>query len=167
MKTKELQNGSGLGTLMPSKSLPNSSKTSQKKKTLLFLDIDGVLNSSSTTNFKNNLWPYDPYMAFLVGKIQLDTDCDIVLSSSWRYHPDGQAEVRKLVTLLDVTPMLNGSRGEEIQAWLDSHPEYDRYAILDDDTDMLPEQLPNFFQTTFETGLTDEIAKAVTAHLNT
>lgn len=133
---------------------------------ILFLDIDGVLNASGTTNFRNKLWPTDPYMAFLVGKIQLDTDCEIVLSSSWRYHPDGMAEVRKLVNLLDRTPLLNDSRGKEIQAWLDIHPEVDRYAILDDDTDMLPDQLPNFFQTTFDTGLTVEIAQAVTAHLN-
>jgi membrane-bound lytic murein transglycosylase MltF len=41
----------------------------------------------------------------------------------------------------------------------------ERYAILDDDTDMLPEQLPNFFQTTWEEGLTEEIAEKVIAHL--
>jgi len=131
----------------------------------LFLDIDGVLNSRSTTNFKNNLWPIDPYMAFLAGKIQLDTGCKVVLSSSWRYHPDGVEAANKIVTLYDITPKLNGSRGEEIAAWLKEHPEIDGYAILDDDSDMLIEQLPNFFQTTFETGLTEDIARDVTNHL--
>jgi hypothetical protein len=133
---------------------------------VLFLDIDGVLNSRSTTSFKNSLWPYDPYMAFMVGKIQLDTGCEIVLSSSWRWSEDGVAAVRKLVNLLDITPKLNLSRGEEIQAWLDKHPEVTAYAILDDDRDMLKSQLPNCFFTTFETGLTEDIALAVTQHLS-
>ena len=132
---------------------------------VLFLDVDGVLNSRSTTNFKNNLWPIDPYMAFMAGKIQLDTDCEVVLSSSWRYHPDGVKAARKIVNLLDVTPLLNSTRGTEIKAWLDTHPEVTKYAILDDDRDMLDEQLINFFPTTFETGLTEDIAKAVTEHL--
>lgn len=134
-------------------------------KKIVFLDMDGVVNSRSTTDFKNNLWPVDPYMAFLVGKIQLYTDCEFVLSSSWRYHPDGVKNATKIVPIIDITPKMNGPRGVEIQAWLDGR-EVDRYAILDDDSDMLPEQLPNFFQTTFENGLTDEIAEAVIAHLN-
>lgn len=134
----------------------------------LFLDVDGVLNSRNSTDFKNNLWPVDNYMVFLVGKIQLDTNCAIVISSSWRHHPDGMRLLReKFDNVIDKTPSFGGSklRGDEIQDWLDRHPEYRTYAILDDDTDMLQSQLPNFFQTTFETGLTENIAKAVTAHL--
>ena len=57
-------------------------------------------------------------------------------------------------------------RGDEIQEWLDEHPEVEKYAIIDDDDDMLPEQEENFFQTDFQTGLTDEIAKKVIKHLN-
>lgn len=135
---------------------------------VLFLDIDGVVNSRATTSFKNKLYPVDPHMAFMVGKIQLDTDCQVVLSSSWRHHPDGVAAVEKsIVKIYDKTPMLNaGVRGHEIQAWLDKHPEVERYAILDDDSDMLPEQLPNFFKTTFQNGLLESIAKEVTEHLN-
>lgn len=135
---------------------------------VLFLDIDGVVNSRDSTVFKNSLWPLDPYKAFLVGKIQLDTGCEVVLSSSWRHHPDGVAQVEeRIVKLLDKTPDIpNGIRGNEISQWLREHPEVDRYAILDDDSDMLALQRPNFFKTTFETGLTDEIAKQVTEHLN-
>ena len=59
-----------------------------------------------------------------------------------------------------------GVRGHEIQEWLDKHPEVTRYAILDDDSDMLPEQMPNFFKTTFQNGLIEDIAKKVTEHLN-
>ena len=133
---------------------------------ILFLDIDGVVNSKSTTDFRNNLWPVDPYKAFLVGKIQLDTDCKVVLSSSWRHHPDGIKSANMIVDILDKTPYLPATRGREIQKWLDDHPEVEKYAILDDDSDMLDSQKPNFFQTTFESGLTEEIAKKVTEHLN-
>ncbi len=42
-----------------------------------------------------------------------------------------------------------------------------RYAILDDESDMLLWQKDHFFQTSFENGgLTEEIAKKVTEHLN-
>jgi len=131
---------------------------------VLFLDIDGVVNSRSTTNFKE-LYPIDAYMAFLVGKIQLDTDCEVVLSSSWRNHPDGIAVVEKhIVRVFDTTPHKKGIRGDEVNAWLEKHPEVTRYAILDDDSDFYPEQ--NLFKTTFETGLTEDIAKQVTEYLN-
>lgn len=141
---------------------------------ILFLDIDGVLNCK-TTNFKTDHWPLDRYMAFLIGKILLDTEAQIVLSSSWRNHPEGVSTVEKHVgKVLDKTCMSwymeetkhHSTRGEEIQRWLDAHPEVTRYAIVDDDSDMLEKQLPNFFKTTFETGLTDEIAQAITKHLN-
>lgn len=140
---------------------------------VLFLDVDGVLNSRQATNFKNNLWPVDDYMCFLVGKIQLDANCAIVVSSSWRHHPEAMELIRKkLSNVIDKTPTsgLVGydekPRGHEIQAWLDAHPEVTRYAILDDDSDMLDSQLPNFFQTTFDTGLTEQIAMSVINHLN-
>jgi len=56
---------------------------------ILFLDIDGVCNSKDTfTKEPNAHFPIDNYMAFLVGKIQLDTGCEIVLSSSWRHHKE-------------------------------------------------------------------------------
>lgn len=134
---------------------------------VLFLDVDGVLNSLATTNF-HELYPIDPYMAFLVGRIQLQTGCEVVLSSSWRLHPEGMQNVSKrVVELLDKTPYTGGTRGQEIQEWLNiKGPVVEKYAILDDDTDMLPKQFPNFFKTTFETGLTDEIAEKVVKHLN-
>lgn len=141
---------------------------------ILFLDIDGVLNSQNTTNFKQ-LWPVDMHMAFMVGKIILDTECEVVLSSAWRHHPDGMKEVEKVLAtkILDRTHGSwydketdhHSTRGEEIQKWLDEHPEVVKYAILDDDSDMLDIQRPNFFKTTFLNGLTPEIAKAVTEHL--
>jgi hypothetical protein len=131
---------------------------------ILFLDIDGVVNSRLTTDFKE-LYPLDPYMAFLVGKIQLDTGCEVILSSSWRHHPGGVAAVDKhIVKVSGITPTLGNTRGDEIREWLRKNPEVTKYAILDDDSDFYPDQ--PLFKTTFETGLTDEIAKQVTNYLN-
>lgn len=151
---------------------------------VLFLDIDGVVNCATTTQRHRGTIGIDPYMAFLVGKITLDTGCKVVLSSTWRHWEDAREEVRKqVVDFIDITPSMPipysekerlglssmaelCERGKEIADWLVRNPTVERYAILDDDSDMLPEQLPNFFKTSWQTGLTEEIANRVTEHLN-
>lgn len=137
---------------------------------VLFLDIDGVCNNKESAkkyNFRGSVG-IDPELAFMVGKIVLDTGCEVVLSSTWRLWEETKQQVFKQVyPFIDITPDLRGTtRGEEIQAWLDKHPEVVKYAILDDDTDMLDNQLPHFFQTSWETGITKEIADKVTNYLN-
>lgn len=147
---------------------------------ILFLDMDGVVNSAECQKrglFKTD-FPVDPYMAFLVGKIHLETDCKVVLSSSWRHHKESVDQIHKqLVPIFDVTGnepydndlppgAENCQRGREIKVWLDAHPEVERYAILDDDSDMLPEQQPNFFKTSWQTGITEDIMNNVIKHLN-
>lgn len=142
---------------------------------VIFLDVDGVLNHEGNFNPADNPGPYpvDDYCVFLMGKVQLDTEAKIVVSSSWRHHPDGMDAIRaKFNDVIDKTGHTDlykyedCPRGVEIKEWLDSHPEVTKYAIVDDDSDMLPEQKPNFFKTTFKLGLTPEIAEAITNHLN-
>ncbi len=135
---------------------------------VLFLDIDGVVNCQKTfMTDKRQMYPLDKYMAFLVGRIVLETNCKVVLSSAWRNHPDGISAVEdSVVSIIDKTPNnRSGIRGNEIKSWLDKHQEVEKYAILDDDSDMLEEQIPNFFKTNWLTGLTDEIAQSVIEHL--
>lgn len=76
-------------------------------------------------------------------------------------------------------------RGYEIKSWLDNNPlvkcdtptscpypmramcqghEVEKYAILDDDSDMLEEQMPNFFKTSWQTGVTPEHIKLLESH---
>jgi hypothetical protein len=56
-------------------------------------------------------------------------------------------EMRDLAgEVIDVTPVLNTHRGEEIEYWLQENW-VDRYCIIDDDSDMLPEQMPYFVKT--------------------
>ena len=140
---------------------------------VLFLDIDGVVNSEEFFEKRSKgLHPtdIDNYMALLVNRIVEAAKCKVVLSSSWRGYAPGEAEIERMigVKIHDRTPRSTESmaRGKEIKEWLDEHPEVDRYAIVDDDNDMLPEQLHNFFQTDWKVGLTDEIAKNITDHLN-
>ena len=146
---------------------------------ILFLDIDGVCNSAET--FKamgKQRFPLDPYMVFLVGKIQLDTDCKVVLSSAWRHHPESVEHINKyVVPIYDKTESCSsGIRGAEIHQWLNKNVEGfsstgykdDRFriAILDDDSDMLLWQKDCFFKTSWQKGLTKEIADKIINHLN-
>lgn len=134
---------------------------------VLFLDIDGVVNCVTTAQRHRGAIGIDPHMAFRVGKIQLDTGCEVVLSSSWRLNENSREEVRQqVVKFIDITPDLLGKtdRGCEIIAWLDKHPEVTRHAILDDNSDFHKNQ--PLFKTSWDKGLTDEIAAEVTAYLN-
>jgi hypothetical protein len=131
---------------------------------VLFLDVDGVLNSADT--IRRYAMGIDPLLALLVKRVIVTTGSEIVLSSSWRLIDRGRELVDQQVgKFVDVTPDLRGLRGDEIKAWLTMHPEVEKYAILDDDDDMLPEQLPNFFQTSRSTGITEKIAIAIENHL--
>lgn len=134
---------------------------------VLFLDIDGVVNCITTRQRHRGAIGIDPYMAFLVGKIQLDTNCDVVLSSSWRLWEETREEVkRQVVDFIDITPDHRGltDRGCEILAWLANHPEVTRHAILDDNNDFHDDQ--PLFRTSWQIGITPEIAKQVTDYLN-
>jgi hypothetical protein len=134
---------------------------------ILFLDIDGVVNGDET--LRRNRHFIDPQLAAIVRGILTDVPgLRLVLSSAWRYIAFGRRAVeRRIAPCYDVTPILHDTtleRGHEIEAWLIEHPEVARYAIVDDDSGMLPHQLPNFFRTSTVTGITQEIADRVVAH---
>ncbi len=137
---------------------------------VIFLDVDGVLNCEETfKHHTNSIIGIDPFMGLLVNRIILATGAQVVLSSSWRGSPENEAIVERAigVKLLDRTKHLDiRVRGKEIEEWLLRHPEVTRYAILDDDADMLKRQLKNFFKTSFKFGLTENMAERVINHLN-
>jgi hypothetical protein len=144
-----------------------------KRTKVLFLDIDGVLNDNKTPirfDVKNIPLHMDPVLVYRLNLIVDRVDCSLVLSSSWRIDKNWRQIMRAngiFGEFLDRTPdnRLLTSRGREIKQWLDEHPEVTRYAILDDNADMLDSQKPNFFKTSVLHGLTQEIADAVEAHL--
>jgi hypothetical protein len=66
-----------------------------------------------------------------------------------------------------IDTMRNHLRGEEIADWMRSRSgSISRYVILDDDSDMLPEQQANFVRTDERHGLTDADAERAIAILN-
>jgi hypothetical protein len=128
---------------------------------VLFLDIDGVLNSAKTCcAFGGYPFTMDHIGAFDQAAIRLiqrlcDQGVQVVLSSSWRNDKDWETYGPGLgLPIIDRTPSSMGPRGSEIKQWLDAHPEVEQYAIVDDDRDMLAEQLPRFVKTNGEEGLT-------------
>lgn len=152
---------------------------------VLFLDIDGVLNSHEFFERRTKPQQFSGMCELCVDlmsrfdRIVEETGCKVVLSSTWRLSPTymHDLEVQGLNTnaIIDRTPTWHRppdtgwewrERGKQIAEWLAAHPEVTRYTILDDDSDMLDEQTPSFFKTSTHTGLTDEIASAVIAHLN-
>lgn len=160
-------------------------------KSILFLDIDGVLNSwaflerlrryeGSEASIWDNL---DPFAVKRLNHIVERSGCEVVVSSTWRLLPEHDTP-EKLQRVLDdfgfkgtvtgVTPRLgcephkqygpchNAHRGCEIKAYLDGLPEkVTRFAILDDDSDMMPVK-DRHVKTTMEKGLLMEhVDKAV------
>jgi hypothetical protein len=134
---------------------------------VLFLDIDGVLNSYRSC-YAFNGFPhsftgkcrdkFDWTAVALVRNLCEETGASIVLSSSWRIGRVVHECANGLdLPIFDFTPRIAGYdgkvRGDEIDAWLKAHPEVTQYAIVDDDSDMLLGQLPRFVKTTHEDGL--------------
>lgn len=169
---------------------------------VLFLDIDGVLNSENWAGYrlyciKNNM--YDRVLNFIdtndentehkltmiddravanLNRIVEETGCKIVLSSSWRSSQESENVFTQYILklkgfkyeLYDVTPRLwhkefGTQRGEEIQLWLGKESEkneIESYVILDDDSDLLPEQMNNFIHVDGQVGLTyNDVCKAI------
>ena len=162
---------------------------------VLFLDIDGVLNSENwfayriycvknnmvnilmnfvdtdDRNIKHKLTMLDDRAIANLNRIIEETGCKVVLSSSWRSSIESENIFTQNLLKLkgfkyefyDVTPRLWFSdfsirRGEEINFWLDKESEkheIESFVILDDDSDMLPEQMNNFIHIDRQVGLTD------------
>ena len=112
---------------------------------ILFLDIDGVLNTTSTMLARPSTLCFAPTAVAALKKILAATDCHIVLTSTRRRH--GLDLVRQAFLandlpeaaerLIDSTPILSDSdtdslRSEEIQSWLEENRFTGPFAILDD-----------------------------------
>lgn len=105
----------------------------------------------------------------------------IVLSSSWRIRydaPSFEVLIKPLcpsARVIGITPhggfvtdaglYVAQGRGDEIGMWLGEHPEVERFAIVDDNSDMgaLKHRL---VQTTWAHGLLDEHVELLVAMLN-
>lgn len=138
-----------------------------ESKKILFLDIDGVVNNPNTKQKHGPFRGIDPKLAKIVKRIIKETKCDVVLSSTWRLDEDSREHVReKVCDFIDRTyDSKSGHRGDEIIEWLNRNGNFmsHDYAILDDDSDFYAWQ--PLFRTDHRTGITEEIADKVIAHL--
>jgi hypothetical protein len=135
---------------------------------VIFLDIDGVLNCKNTTQRSRGFIGIDPFLVAIFNKIIFATDAEIILSSAWRlFNDSGKEEIRRAVMpFISETPRpTTGFRGDEIREWFKLNPniQIEKYAILDDDSDFYPDQ--PLFKTSWETGLTEEIANNLIQYL--
>lgn len=126
---------------------------------ILFLDIDGVLNSKIYYKYiykPENGWSrFDPYCVVLIKRLIEEFSLRIVITSTWRNgivdRLMKELEESKLICHLHRdwhTPILRpANRGKEIQLWLDSHPETENFIIIDDNENLLEYQLNKFVKT--------------------
>jgi hypothetical protein len=132
---------------------------------LVFLDIDGVLNSDAFfarapgADVERSL---DPLAVRRLDRICAEGSAKVVITSTWRL--DMQVGELALVLrhhgfggeVIGASPSLPGPRGGEIRAWLDAHRrDWRSYVILDDRDDMGPLRR-RLVQTSMARGLLDE-----------
>lgn len=165
-----------------------------KTKPILFLDIDGVLNSNAwwsnpaRPKVKDNIWEpshIDPTAVNLLDTVLVATGAEVVVSSSWR----NSHTVEQIATLLadkglscperlvgktpdiwtfhpDIRDKFGETRGVEIAMWLlVNRPDGAVFAIVDDDGDMW-ELAPRWVWTPHAEGLTQETADRLAALLS-
>lgn len=116
---------------------------------ILFLDFDGVMNFwPKTPQDAIDLGGYctakclEPCRVKILNQFVAETGVKIVVSSSWRRHPDYLNNLPALIgmmreagvvgEIIGVTPSF-GYRDEEILEWLSEHPEVTNYVAFDDD----------------------------------
>ncbi len=113
---------------------------------VVFLDIDGVLNSDKyVRRFGGEGVAIDPERMQLLKQIIDATGAEIVLSTSWRGHWDMDPnncdvcgkQINDIFSefglqVFDKTPRLCSSREQEIECWLNEHPEIHNFLVLDD-----------------------------------
>lgn len=168
---------------------------SQPKPPIIFLDIDGVLNSQQffgsadfrkvkrklTKAVKSGELERIKYYknkisrdaVNLLNELCRDTGAVVVISSTWRLDKSVE-DLQEILSacgatfkVIDKTPYTTYERGTEIAKWLRdnvsvetwgcAYYDFHRYAIIDDDSDMLLTQRNNFFQTDHHVGLTPTI----------
>lgn len=147
---------------------------------LLFLDVDGVLNNLDVLSRCRTSDPIGEEHLVLLKSIVTQTDCRIVLSSTWRLFEESRLalsvafEEHGIPLWIGITPSLSASawggpsprRADEILSWIRSNVTGPAIAVaIDDDEDIdigKDHNLPVKFKpirTSFDKGLTIVEAK--------
>lgn len=145
---------------------------------ILFLDIDGVLNNKHYYRANPRGSEIDPANIENLKLILSSTDCNVVISSSWKLSKSLD-ELKNIFKgfgvdanrIIDVTPNLKSrafaqnvspTRACEIEAWVQANDVDCCFCIVDDDQDL--GHLRNvLFKTSFYDGLTHKLACGIIA----
>lgn len=136
--------------------------------TVIFLDIDGVLNQLQGNFF------LDVACVNNLHDLCHNLNASIVLITSWkkgfcRNKNMCSKQICNLIDLLGDASIINRtrdckSRKEEVLLYLKEHPEVTRYVILDDDFE---EEIKGLYQVNYKTGLTKSDIKKIRKYVVT
>lgn len=138
---------------------------------IIFLDIDGVLNSHRKLKevydkthkpHSGYNYPFDELCLENLKTLVEATNSKIVITSTWRKDKEGREKLIQALKeyeldqrIIGYTPILHQKRGIEIKSYLDTLETQPNFIILDDDTDM--ESLIDYLiKTNIQVGLTKE-----------
>lgn len=107
---------------------------------VLFLDIDGVLNSRPYYNKAQKVLgrklkreeEINPECISILRDIVKELDLKIVIATSWGTHELVGIFAKYDLTILDRVKGNGGYRGAYIKEWLSEHDNVDNFVILDD-----------------------------------
>lgn len=115
---------------------------------VVFLDIDGVLNTPQYVREAQNQKVMNPALVAILRHVVETARATIVISSSWRHEMGGEERIWRVFSqsgwanppIVDMLPEVPGGRGREIASWLTEHRVRDFVIVDDVIRDMLPEQ---------------------------
>lgn len=132
---------------------------------VVFLDIDGVLNSALALyagDYTGTKWQINTMILKAYKKFADKHNIKTVISSTWRERALGDIEKMEQIFLDEsgislkvygLTPVLNAIRGYEIDAIVKSK-NIKNYAIIDDTDKFLSHQMDKLVKTDILTGMT-------------
>lgn len=134
---------------------------------ILFLDVDGVLNTYRTKERVGSWRGLDPVLVSrLINWLVENSEVKVVLSSTWRTTENLTEALRSAgVSWIGETPLVGLRRGQEIDLWLKHNPGVTHFAILDDISDVTP-HTGNLVRTSEEFGVQDRHLRKIESLLD-
>lgn len=134
---------------------------------VIFVDVDGVLNTPSTWGHRSLTAALEAPLVMRLANLVKEAKSFWCLSSTWRLGKTGLTDTLQAFEQLGWTDATSrclgrtpmhpyGTRGDEIREWLYEHPAVTEFVIFDDDSDIGHEPLAaRFIQIDPTYGLTD------------
>ena len=150
---------------------------------IIFLDVDGVLNSKeklikvyNETHTAHSGYSY-PFDENCLNNLQIlinKTESKLVIISSWRKSKEGKRNLVKVLEeykldkeVIGYTPILNSPRSIEIKAYLNNcNLQRPNFIILDDESSDLGDLISYLVKTDSEVGLTSKNVEEAVIKLN-